>query len=58
MDRIFYSRLRKAIYIAKQDPESKITVLYVVDAATSRAGMAKIYNATELDQVEKQVRNN
>lgn len=43
----------KAIYIAKQDPESKITVLYVVDAATSRADVTKIYNATELDQSRK-----
>jgi len=43
----------KAIYLAQQDPESKITVVYIVDAATSRADATHIYNSLELDQSRK-----
>ena len=43
----------KAIYLAQLNPESKITVLYVVDAATSRSDATHIYNSSELDQSRK-----
>ncbi|WP_440896206.1 universal stress protein [Amphibacillus sp. Q70] len=44
----------KAIYLAQNNPESKITVLYVVDAATSKADATHLYSASELDQSRKE----
>lgn len=43
----------KAVYLAQQEPDSKVIVLYVVDAATSRGDATHIYNSSELDQSRK-----
>ncbi|GAA4067798.1 universal stress protein [Amphibacillus indicireducens] len=43
----------KATYLAKHNPESKVIVLYVVDAATSRADVTKSYSSSDLDQSRK-----
>src|SRR5699024_5943826 len=40
----------KAIYLAEHQEDSKITILYVVDAATSRTDAAYFYNAEDLDE--------
>lgn len=43
----------KATYIAKLNPDSKVIVLYVVDAATSRADVTNSYSSSDLDQSRK-----
>jgi len=43
----------KATYLAQQNSESKVIVLYVVDAATSRADVTKSYSSSDLDQSRK-----
>lgn len=40
----------KAIYLAQQQPDSKITVLYVVDAALSKSETSHLYDASELNE--------
>src|SRR5690625_2669789 len=40
----------KAIYLAEINPESKITILYVVDGATSKGDATHVYSASDLDK--------
>lgn len=40
----------KAIYLAEQQEDSKITILYVVDAATAKYDANYYYNAEELNE--------